>query len=155
MVQGLIVRDSTRWMEDFAAEIETRKYGIIWKNQLSDFDEVISELRKTLEKEGCFWLFNISNNKTNCKFRIMDFATNSDYDSKKNDWREKYNPCWYENEFSEYAAGNKTAKIAFLVDKFEWINDSEQLNYNQFVTYKNKNATVQNAVGFIEVNNDK
>ena len=151
MIQGVIVRDSNDWMEDFAAEIETRKYGIIWKSQLSDFNQVIPEFNETLEQKGCFWLYNISNSKTNCKFRIVDFATNSDYDSKKNDWKEKYNPCWYEDEFSEYTAGNKTAKIAFLVDKFEWIRNDEQLNYDQFVRYKNKNATVQNAVAYIKI----
>ena len=151
IIQGLIARDSNNWMDDFAKDLAEHNYGIIWKNQLSDFDEVILELKKVIKQNDDFWLYNISSNITNCRFRIIDYATRKDYDSKKNDWKNNYEPCWYEDSFSDYADDNKAAKIVFLIDKFEWINKDKQLNYNQFVTYNGKYAGRQNAVAYIEI----
>ena len=58
MIQGLIARDSNNWMDDFAKDLAEHNYGIIWKNQLSDFDEVILELKKVIKQNDDFWLYN-------------------------------------------------------------------------------------------------
>ena len=146
-VQGLIVRDSTGWQKEFLADMSGSGYGIIWKHQISDINEVLPQLRSLIETQGGFDFYNISNNKTNYKYTIVDFATKKDYDGKIENWESK-NPCWFSKNFSDYSDDNKYAQIVFLVNEVEEIKPDSQINIDDFVTFNNKKASIQNAVAY-------
>ncbi len=146
-VQGLIVRDNTGWQKEFLDDMSGSGYGIIWKHQISDINEVLPQLRSLIETQGSFDFYNISNNKTNYKFTIVDFATKKDYDGKIESWESK-NPCWFSKNFSDYSDDNKYAQIVFLVNEVEEIKPDSQINIDDFVTFNNKKASIQNAVAY-------
>ena len=143
-IKGLFAHDSTGWQRDFKKGVETNGCGIMWKNHLSDWDEIIPQLRKLIEEYGHFPFYNLAKNKVNYKFNIIDFATKDDYETKKNDWKIK-NPFWYEDRVSDYQSGTQKAKIVFLVDNVEEINTP--IHHNDFVTF-NKNAAQTNVAAF-------
>ena len=143
-IKGLFAHDSTGWQRDFKKGVETNGCGIMWKNHLSDWDEIIPQLRKLIEDYGHFPFYNLAKNKVNYKFNIIDFATKDDYETKKNDWKIK-NPFWYEDRVSDYQSGTQKAKIVFLVDNVEEINTP--IHHNDFVTF-NKNAAQTNVAAF-------
>ena len=146
-VQGLIVRDNTGWQKEFLDDMSGSGYGIIWKHQMSDINEVLPQLRSLIETQGSFDFYNISNNKTTYKYTIVDFATKKDYDGKIENWESK-NPCWFSKNFSDYSDDNKYAQIVFLVNKVEEIKPDSQINIDDFVTFNNKEASIQNAVAY-------
>ena len=147
-IQGLIVRDNTGWQKDFLEDLSESGYGIIWKHQLSDINAVLPQLKNIIEIQGSFVFYNISNNKTNYKYTIVDFATKKDYESKKDNWVLK-NPCWFSKDFSDYSDDNKSAQIVFLVNKVEEIKPEFQISIDDFETFNNKKASVQNAVAYV------
>jgi 5-methylcytosine-specific restriction protein B len=143
-IKGLFAHDSTGWQRDFKKGVETNGCGIMWKNHLSDWDEIIPQLKKLIEDYGSFPFYNLAQNKVNYKFNIIDFATKDDYETKKNDWKIK-NPFWYKDRVSDYQSGTQKAKIVFLVDKVE--ETKTPIHHNDFVNY-NKNAGRRNAAAF-------
>ena len=151
-IEGLIVRDSKEWKDEFAKDIATSKFGILWKHQLSDFEVVTKKLRTCLKLNNGFWFYHIASNVTNCRFHVIDFAVAKDYNEVKLEWENKYHPCWYKDSFADYNDGKKYAKIVFLVDQFEWIDRSECLFANQFQTFNNKQASRQNVVAYEFIN---
>ncbi|MBO7598848.1 MAG: AAA family ATPase [Bacteroidales bacterium] len=143
-IKGLFAHDSTNWHSKFKQGVEKNGYGIIWRNHLSDWNEIIPQLKKLIEDYGSFPFYNLAQNKVNYKFNIIDFATKDDYETKKNDWKIK-NPFWYEDRVSDYQSGTQKAKIVFLVDNVEEINTP--IHHNDFVTF-NKNAAQTNVAAF-------
>lgn len=143
-IKGLFAHDSTGWQRDFKKGVETNGCGIMWKNHLSDLDEIKPQLRKLIEVYGHFPFYNLAKNKVNYKFNIIDFATEEDYEGKKDKWGIR-KPFRYEDSFSDYKAGTQIAKIAFLVDKVE--ETKAPIHHNDFVNY-NKNAGRRNAAAF-------
>ena len=143
-IKGLFAHDSTGWQRDFKKGVETNGCGIMWKNHLSDWNEIIPQLRKLIEDYGHFPFYNLANNNTNYKFNIIDFATKDDYERRKNKWKTR-NPFKYEDSFSNYKAGNQIAKIAFLVDNVE--DTKPPIHHNDFVNF-NKKAGRRNAAAY-------
>lgn len=146
-VLGLIARDSTGWQEDFEEAVKNSGYGIMWKDQLSDMNYILEPLRTQIESQGYFEYYNISNNRTNYKGKVVDFAIKTDYESKVNDWKLK-NPEWFSEKFEEYADGNNKAVIVFLVKDFVEIPNTEQFHIDLFRTFNGKKASQKNAVAF-------
>ena len=143
-IKGLFAHDSTNWHSKFKQGVEKNGYGIIWRNHLSDWNEIIPQLKKLIEDYGSFPFYNLAQNKVNYKFNIIDFAIKEDYEGKKDKWG-KRKPFRYEDSFSDYKAGTQIAKIAFLVDKVE--ETKAPIHHNDFVNY-NKNAGRRNAAAF-------
>lgn len=144
-IQGLVVRDSTEWKEDFIADLE--QYGVIWRHQLSDMNEILPQLKQLVNNDGGFNFYNVSNNKTDYVFHVIDFATDKNYNEKKEKWKLK-KPCWFCESFNDYHDDNKNAKIVFLVNRVERINADVAINIEDFTTYKNKQASRQNVVAY-------
>ena len=149
-IRGLVVRDSTGWIENFSDDL--KEYGVIWKHQLSDMGKVLPQLSRLIENNASFDLYNIANNITDYKFSIVDFATEKDYKQKKDDWS-LLNPCWFCEDFFEYNDGNKKAKVVFLVNKLNKIKKEDAISYDDFITYKGTKATIQNAVAYTNIKN--
>lgn len=147
-IRGLVVRDSTGWIENFSNDL--KEYGVIWKHQLSDMGKVLPQLSRLIENNASFDLYNIANNITDYKFSIVDFATEKDYKQKKDDWS-LLNPCWFCEDFFEYNDGNKKAKVVFLVNKLNKIKKEDAISYDDFITYKGTKATIQNAVAYTNI----
>ena len=147
-IRGLVVRDSTGWIENFSDDL--KEYGVIWKHQLSDMGKVLPQLSRLIENNASFDLYNIANNITDYKFSIVDFATEKDYKQKKDDWS-LLNPCWFCEDFFEYNDGNKKAKVVFLVNKLNKIKKEDAISYDDFITYKGTKATIQNAVAYTNI----
>lgn len=150
-IKGLVFKDNTGWQEDFQNALSETGYGVMWKDQISNWDVVIPALQEIIEDSGYVYCYNIAESKVKYRARIIDFATKEDYDEKKNDW-EYYSPCWYANDFSEYSDDKRQASIVFLVDAFESIEDD--ITQDDFVFYDRK-PSVRNMVAYIHLNNKK
>lgn len=150
VIQGLLARDSTSWKDDFIEMLNKHDCGVMWKHQISDCRDVLKQLREVLNKQGYFYYYNIANNKTDYRGRIIDFATKETYSDTCIEWQQK-NVGWFEKDFSNYYDENKNAKVVFLVDNFIKIPKSDQLTDKCFETYHNTQASRQNAVAYTKI----
>lgn len=149
-IKGLIWRDNTGWQKELCEKMQKNKYGVIWKDQISDFSEVMPALMKILNSKNFFYLYNIANNKVNYRFRIIDFAIKEDYNNKKStEWKNK-SPNWYKEYFKDYCDEKRCAKAVFLSDEMKFYQ-TETISYKDFITYKNRQASQRNAVAYIEL----
>lgn len=141
-IQGVLVRDNTDWKEEFFDRMVTNDYGIVWwsKNTV-DYGQVYSILRKQIEAGNGFDYYISESGLVKYRANIVDFSTANDYNKKRDKWK-GYNPLWFENDFGDYNDGKQNAKIAFLVDSFEKLNNP--IDINNFITYNNVSLPVQN-----------
>ena len=65
IIKGLYAHDNTGWQSGLKKGVEEKGYGIMWQNHLSDWDQVIPQLRELIERDGCFPFYNLANNKAN------------------------------------------------------------------------------------------
>ena len=150
IIKGILARDNTGWQEDFAEEVAKNGFGVMWKDQFSDIDEVVPLLNNLITEKGFFNYYNIANNVTNYRMKIVDFATKDTYDAKKKEWKQK-NPAWFFDTFDEYSDGKQNAKIAFLVESVEKIESEKSISIEDFKTYKDKQASRKNAVAYTKI----
>lgn len=148
-IKGILAKDTTDWKNSFEKEVNKFGCGVMWKDQMSNLEEIKESLRKLISEQGYFDYYNIANNISDYHGKIVDFATKEDYPSKVQEWKEK-NPAWFCESFDEYAADNQKAVIAFLVEDFERIPTENQIPFTCFKFYK-KQPSVKNAVAYIDI----
>lgn len=149
-IEGIVARDNTGWQEEFASNVLDRGCGVMWKDILSDMNELLPQLRHLIKTKGYFYFYNIASNYSNYQMRIVDFATKETYDNVRSEWK-KRNPFWYNDSFEGYSSDSQTATIAFLVDEVVYIKSDRQIPISNFITYHNKQASVKNAVAFTKI----
>lgn len=149
-IEGIVARDNTGWQEEFASNVLDRGCGVMWKDILSDMNELLPQLRHLIKTKGHFYFYNIASNYSNYQMRIVDFATKETYDNVRSEWK-KRNPFWYNDSFEGYSSDSQTATIAFLVDEVVYIKSDRQIPISNFITYHNKQASVKNAVAFTKI----
>lgn len=152
-ISGIIARDSTDWQQDFVEALKESGSGVIWKDQLSDMNDILPKLRQLIKEKGFFYYYNISNNKTNYRAKIIDFATKDTYDDIAPDWKSR-NPAWFCDDFASYNGNSQIAVIAFLVDEFKPIEPKDQIYVDRFITYNEKQASRKNAVAYLKIKTD-
>lgn len=148
-IEGLIARDSTDWKEELIVGMQQSGYGVIWKDCLPTLShKVMPLLVQLLEDKGSFDFYFISKNKTKYKAKIIDFSTFENYSSIKEEWKEK-KPFWYCDNFDDYHSENQFAKIAFLTNSFEEIEDCNALDISCFKTIGQ--ASIKNPVAYTKI----
>lgn len=151
-IQGLIVRDSTEWKEEFMEGVQKKEYGVMWRHRTpSDFDNGVKDsLRQLIDENGYFPFYIIEKNYTCYKAEVIDFVIEKDYSKVRDDW-ENDNPEWFSYDWNGYSDAAQIAKIAFLVRKFESIPNNQQIHYNEFSTYNNMQASRTNPVAYTHI----
>lgn len=150
-IKGLIARDNTDWKIDFEDAVKDYGCGIMWKDQISDFWEIKESLQGLISRQGYFDYYNIACNFSDYHCKIVDFATKENYYEKAQKW-EKRNPAWFSDSFEDYTNHkNQNAFIAFLVEEFQSIPEEKQIHIRNFITYNNKQASIKNAVAYIDI----
>ena len=149
-INGILARDNTGWQDDFAAAVKENGFGVMWKDQFSYLDEVLPELASLISEKGFFEYYNVANNVTNYRMEIVDFATADNYNDKKKEWKQK-DPAWFFDSFDNYSDGKQKAIIAFLVKNVEKIQPQNSISIDDFKTYKDKKASVKNAVAYTKI----
>lgn len=149
-IKGILARDNTGWQDDFAADVSEKGYGVMWKDQFSDMNEIVPKLNHLIKDKGFFEYYNIANNIANFRMKIIDFATEDTYEVKKKDWKEKA-PAWYCDTFDEYSSQNQKAKIAFLVKSVVKIESEKSISIEDFIIYNGKKASVKNTVAYTKI----
>ncbi len=148
-IKGILAKDTTDWKITFAKEVNKFGCGVMWKDQMSNLEEIKDSLRKLISEQGYIDYYNIANNHSDYHCKIVDFATKEDYPSKVQKWENK-NPAWFSKTFDEYVAGNQKAVIAFLVEDFGSIPPEKQIHIDKFNFY-DKKPSVKNAVAYTDI----
>ena len=157
-IKGLVARDSTDWKEDYRIGTEKQGCSIMWRHNLpSNGASVLKSLRRILDDGNSFSFYIVEKNLTAYKATVIDFSEADDYSNKADEW-EKKNPYAFEKDFENYCNGDlsdsstKSAKIAYLVSKFEYIPKTEQLNINDCFKYAGSiTPSVTNYVAFTDI----
>ncbi|MEG1738294.1 MAG: AAA family ATPase [Odoribacter sp.] len=141
-IQGVFVRDNTDWKEEFLDGMVSNDCGIVWwsKNTV-DYGKVYPVLRKQIDAGNTFDYYIAESGLVRYRANIVDFSTANDYNKKRDKWK-KGNPLWFSYNFSDYNDGKQNAKIAFLVDSFERLNNP--IDINNFITYNNASLPIHN-----------
>lgn len=149
-IKGILARDSTDWKEVFENCVMESGCGVMWKDQMSNLEEIKESLRKLISEQGYFDYYNIANNLSDYHCKVVDLATKEDYPSKVQEWKEK-NPAWFCDSFDEYTdGGNQKAVIAFLVEDFKRIPPEKQIHIGRFKFY-DKIPWIKNAVAYTDI----
>jgi len=153
---GLIAREtSTDWKDKLINDMGDAGYGVIWWHQRpSNPAEVLKMLRKKLDNEGSFFFYFVSANSATYKARVIDFSEDSNYSTKKVEWQ-KYNPVWFKEDIHDYndSDGKRTAKIVFLIDRFEVIENP--IPIDNFSMFKSASPPhVGNLVAYSRINKE-
>ena len=157
-IQGLICSDSDDlWKDNLSSTMSTNNKCtcLWWHVKPVNSDEVIKQLSSIVSRGDYFALYYVSNKKAAYKATVVDFATETDYAEKSNNWKQ-YEPIDFHDEINEYSDEQKKAKIVFLASKFEKL--SSPINVNNFVSYKGvSTAHYANLTAFTKIlsNQDK
>lgn len=149
-VVGMFCRDTTDWKGKFKEAVDKHGYGVMWKDQVSDWNELMPQFRNLIEEKGSFPFYNVSYNYTDYLWTVVDFATEETYSEIVDSWRD-LDPGWFEEKFSDYETDNQKAHVAFLVKKTEKIGSENKYHADNFVTYKKKKASQKNAVAYTKL----
>lgn len=141
-IQGVLVRDNTVWKDEFLDEMLSKDCGVVWwSKNMVDYGKVYPVLRKQIDAGNAFDYYIAESGFVKYRANIVDFSTANDYNKKRDKWK-KGNPVWFSYNFSDYNDGKQNAKIAFLIDSFEKLNNP--IDINNFITYNNASLPVQN-----------
>lgn len=151
-IKGVIARDKTDWEEEFREGVQNKEYGVMWRNRYpSDFDNGVKDsLQQLIDEDGYFPFYIIADNYTRYKAEVIDFVIEKDYINVRDDWK-NYNPEWFSYDWNDYCDKTQRAKIAFLVRKFESMPNNQQIQYTQFSTYNDKQASRTNPVAYTHI----
>lgn len=138
-IKGLVARDTGDWKNDFEEDIAAspQGYGVMWRHNLpTDNATVLKALRRIIDNGETFDFYIVETNLTTYKAVVGDFVLKKDYPDVMEDWKKK-EPAWFHKKFSDYKSNNQHAEIAFLVQSFNKIKKSEQLDIRNNFTLKN------------------
>lgn len=145
-VEGLVVCDSTGWIENVRQSLTTYPKAVVWwDRQPSGRLAVQRLLAETIETKGAFYLFYSINQQAVYRARIRDFATADDY--KKKNWNIDSDVAFWNPSFEDYKDDKGdgrmySARIVFLTDQIIRLKDPIPLT--EFEFYKHYQAPTQN-----------
>lgn len=157
-IKGLVARDSTDWKEDYCTGTEQFGYSIMWRHNLpSNGNSVLKSLRRIIDDGNPFSFYIVEKNYTTYKATVIDFSEADDYSNIADEWEKKH-PYAFEKNFEDYCDGDisdsstKSAKIAYLVSKFERIPKENQININDGFKFAGTiTPSVTNYVAFTDI----
>ena len=152
-VIGLMASDSTGWQESIINKLTNHDTAVIWNSKKpSGTNETLVFLKNIIKEENTFNLYYCIGNSIIYKATIVDFVEDQKELIEKN-WKGKYgNIADFEDDFSKYADNNKSARILFLVNKMEKLED---VSIDQFKFYKDFSKPRQDNISPIKYENLK
>ncbi|MFZ1806228.1 MAG: AAA family ATPase [Cyclobacteriaceae bacterium] len=122
-VVGLMASDGTGWHDDFISRLAGYQAGVVWNTKRpSGTAKTLKFLRELVKEGSTFNIYYSAKGFVNYVASVIDFAESQDELNRLN-WHEKYNDILdYQNTFTDYNDGSKTASIIFLIDKLEKID---------------------------------
>ncbi|MDD3878133.1 MAG: AAA family ATPase [Bacteroidales bacterium] len=150
---GLMASDSTGWQDDVISKMGGKDFFIYWNSKLpSGTTDTLKSLRNHLNENHYFEIFWKSKNDIKYYAQAIDFAT-SDKELQQKKWNKNRQVHYYFNTFDEYKDNKKAAKILFLIQNFQAVND---LSVTHFEFYKYfKEPRQDNLSPIKSVNKDK
>lgn len=140
-VEGLVVCDSTGWIDTAIAELKNSKYIVLWWDKKpSGGQNVLKLLKDKIKTDGHFYIYYTANQSAHYRSKVVDFATVEDYKGKN--WNINDDVASYETEFENYTDEDKKARIVFLTE--EVIKLAFPIPVNRFDFYKDYSAPTQN-----------
>lgn len=122
-VTGLMASDGNpEWKDAVIEALKTKDHAIIWwSKRPSKGEPVLKQLRERLTENGAFPFYFTTAGKVNYRCRVVAFSIADEY--------HEHGPMWvgadgYEESFDDYEDGKKSARIVFLVDDFEKLEQS-------------------------------
>lgn len=149
-IQGVLVRDNTDWKDEFLDGMLSKDCGVVWwSKNMVDYGKVYPKLRDQINAGNAVDYYIAESGFVKYRANIVDFSTADDYNNKRDKWKEG-NPLWFLYDFSDYNNGKQNAKIAFLVNSFERINNP--IDINNFITYNHASLPIRdNMVAFTKI----
>lgn len=146
-IQGVVVKDTTGWKEDFIKDMQDNEYGMIWWNKnCAQSDDVYSRLKSKINNNGTFDYLIVENDTVKYKATVVEFCERERYDEVKGRW-EKKKPVSFQYNIDNYQIISGKVEIVFLVTSLEkvdinmkninFLDNSEELINNNIVPYCN------------------
>lgn len=133
---GLICPDTTGWQEKAIKDSENGNHIALWNHKKPNgTSNTLKLLRQSIEEKGYFRIFYTSSYKVNYVAEVIDFVGNQN-ELNKAKWPENYGDIgWYDDDWSFYKDGSKTASWIYLARKIEKVNPSDYLDFQYYKTY--------------------
>lgn len=149
-VKGLVARHKSDWPSDLAADMSDKGYGIAWWHKKPvKGDDTIKQLRITLEEEHSFDYYIVAENNTKYCLKVVDLSLKDEYETKKEEWKEK-NPAGFSENFDGYESENKMAAIVFLISGIK--KTTPPISIDNFMFYdRSEPAPVGNITPFTSI----
>lgn len=139
-INGLLAQDNSgSWPDDLIQEMVDKDcMGSFWWHEMPvGTTETLKALRKKLEEDENFDLFICRNKQAVYRASVVDFVTSQEeYEKKRSSWEDT---CWLRETFSEFNDhdGKRSAKILFIVDEMEKLDDFIPMNLFEYsMNYK-------------------
>lgn len=132
---GLVSPDNTGWLDNAIKDTQNGNFIALWNHKKPNGkDNTLKLLRQAIEDNGYFRIFYTSSYKVYYVAEIIDFVKNKD-EFNSNNWNKDFGDIeWYNDEFTEYKDGSKSASWIYLAKKVYKVNPDE---FNDFKYYKN------------------
>lgn len=134
---GVAVVDGGDWLDDAIKTV--REHGhmaLWWSKRPVGVETTMAQLRERIGTEGYFNLYYTVDRRARYRARVIDFATEVDYDAAK--WSAGRNVAALQKNFSDYLGESnrgkvQSARIAFLVDRMERLDPEIPVSRFSFV----------------------
>lgn len=115
-ISGLVVCDNTGWIEEAIDDLSNYEYRVLWWDKMpTGGDVTLSALREQIKENKYFDIYYTVDQQAVYKSRIIDFATEEQYDVKN--WNINDDVAAYKDSFGEY----NEAKADGRVSKARWV----------------------------------
>ncbi|MCP2027423.1 MoxR-like ATPase [Flavobacterium sp. HSC-32F16] len=133
---GLICPDTTGWQEDAINDSKSGNHIVLWNHKKPNgTSNTLKLLRQSIEEKGYFQIFYTSTFKVNYIAEVIDFVENQN-ELNKVKWTKNYGDIeWYNDDWSYYKDGNKTANWIYLARKIEKVKSNDYTDFQYYKTF--------------------
>ncbi|MEO6541204.1 MAG: hypothetical protein ABIN74_09450 [Ferruginibacter sp.] len=145
-IEGLVVCDNTGWIDSAITDLQNKPQIVIWWDKMPSGGVATQKLlREQIADAGFFYIYYTANQEAKYRARVVDFATESEYDNRN--WNINEDVASFQKDFKDYideqGGGKiKKARIVFLADEISKLKTA--ISYDQIEFYKNYQPPTQN-----------
>ena len=133
---GLISPDGTGWQENAIKDSNNVNPIVLWNHKKPNGKEnTLKLLRQCIEENGFFRILYTYKHKVFYIAEIIDFATNQQELSNYKWEKEFPNIVWYNERFSDYQDGSKSASWIYLAKKIYKVSPNEFKDFKYFKSF--------------------
>lgn len=130
---GLVCPDTTGWQENAIKDSQNGNHIALWNHKKPNgTSSTLKLLRECIEENGYFRIFYTASYKVIYVAEIIDFVCDQ-YELNKAEWLKNYGAIeWYNDIFSNYNDGSKTARWVYLARKIIKVNYDDYLDFQYY-----------------------